>query len=81
MAESSIDPTTTQWRENFTRLFESEAQRTHESLQSLISLAEKQNNRVRKNELAIASLKTWVALIGGITGMIRFAAAFLQSLP
>jgi len=78
MAE--IDPATQQWRENFTKLFESEAQRTHESLQAITGLLEKQNDRVRNNELAIAGMKTWITLIGGVTGLTGIAIALLQAM-
>jgi len=75
-----IDPTTAQWRENFTKLFESEAKRTHESLQGITALLERQNSRVRKNELAIAGMKTWITLIGGVTGLTGIAIALLQAM-
>ena len=77
---TDIDPATSQWRENFTRLFESEARRTHESLQSITNLLEKQNNRVRKNELELAGMKTWITLIGGVTGLTGIAVALLQAM-
>ena len=76
----SIDPATQQWRENFSNLFEGEAARTRESLQEIKAMLSAQNGRVRKCEYAIASLKTWVALVGGMTGLVGIASVLLQSM-
>jgi len=94
MAE--IAAATLQWREDFDRRFSDQSARTSESLDKITKLIEQQNNRVRANEMSIMTkadegrvrkveltvegLKTWVALIGGATGLIGIAAALLQAL-
>ena len=91
-----IDPTTVQWREMFAKLTGVEFQHIRETLDGIRGLLEKQNGRlaglestvskkadeerVRKVELAVEGIKTWVALIGGVTGLIGIAAALLQAM-
>ena len=77
---ADIDPLTMQWREDFDRRFRESADRTSQALDGITRLLEQQNSRVRKNELALASLKTWVALTGGVTGVIGVSVALLQAL-
>lgn len=66
---AGVDPATRQWREMFSASVHVEMAHQREMLEEIRKLARSQNNRVRQNELAIASLKTWVALVGGLTGV------------
>lgn len=75
-----VDPVTTQWREGFDRRFTEQSDRTSDALDKITTLLEKQNHRVRVNELAIASMKTWIALVGGVSGVIGVGVALLQAL-
>jgi len=101
---NTINPSTPEWREQFSAQMMKEFEHSHEILKEVREVVKAQNNRVRSNELAIASaiqsglvrdkivtenralvgdlvkqvnvnslaiasLKTWVALVGGITGI------------
>jgi len=79
MGEYAVDPATTQWREDFDRRFGEESERMQGSLLKIEGLLTTQNNRVRKNEVAIAKIQTWVTLIGSVTGLIGIATALLQA--
>ena len=81
---AGIDPNTQQWREMFAESIEAKfqhaAERDADSRALLVEILERvkeQNHRVRVNELAIAGLKTWVALVGGLGGFGGLLAALL----
>ena len=73
---AGVDPSTQQWREMFAESIEAKFQHAAERdadsralLVEILDRVKEQNRRIRANELAIAGLKTWVALVGGLTGI------------
>ena len=92
---ADIDPGTLQWRESFDEKFKTESQYTRKVLDEIHDLVKQQNQRVRAveieltkkagivdvqtNSIAIASLKTWVAIVGGGVGIIGLGTALLQA--
>lgn len=80
MAGNGVDPSTVQWREMFSERCRVEWEHNRQLLEEIRGLVRDQNSTVRTNSLAIAALKTWVALFGGMTGLIGIAVALLQVL-
>ena len=72
-----IDPATLEWRELFARSVDAELTNNHALLLEIRELCKTQNKRIRANELAIASLQTWVAVVGGLTGIGGLISALL----
>jgi hypothetical protein len=69
-----------EWRDLFQTLFQREMESLRESLNRIEEKVDKQNDRIRKNEAAIAQLKTWVALVGSGMGLLGLAAAIFEIL-
>ncbi len=91
-----LDASTVQWREMFAGQMAGEFRYTHEKLDGISKLLERQNGRLRaleismaskadadaveKNKLAIAHIKTWTAIVGGGMGLISLAALLLGAI-
>ena len=72
-----IDPATLEWRELFARSVGAELNSNRTLLLEIRELCKTQNERIRANEIAIASLKTWVVIVGGLTGIGGLISAML----
>lgn len=89
-----VSPEMLQWREMFSSQVEREFKHVHEKLDGITLLLQTQNGRVRTmetsltakadaddcqvNTLEIARLKTWVALVGSLFGLMGIVLAVLQ---
>lgn len=69
MAGNDVNVATQQWREMFAERCRVEWEHNRQLLEEIRVLVRAQNSNVRINSLSIASLKTWVALVGGLTGV------------
>lgn len=88
-----IDPATIEWRELFSKAVEADSARKQKILEEIRELVRIQNGqvrtnqlaiaarpseeRVRANEVAIAGLRTWVAVVGGVGGIGGLIAVIL----
>lgn len=77
MANRDIDPAIVQWQEMFSERCRVEWEHNRQLLEEIRRLVREQNTAVRRNSLAIASLKTWVALVGGLGGIGGLVAVIL----
>ncbi|MBC8445782.1 MAG: hypothetical protein H8D74_01145 [Chloroflexi bacterium] len=75
-----IDPATLAWREMFAKAMAAEFDHHRQLLVEIRDQGRVRNGRVRANEIAIAGLKTWVAVIGSGLGLVGLASALLQAL-
>ena len=75
-----IDSATLEWREIFAKAVAAEFKHHEQLLVEIRDQGKAMGVRVRSNELAVAGLKTWVAVIGSGLGLIGLASALLQAL-
>ena len=80
MANDKLDAATITWREMFAKLVTAKFENQEKLLVEICEQGKIRNNRVRKNELAIAGLRMWVTLVGSVVGLIGIAVALLQAL-
>jgi len=60
--------------------FERECEYNREMLGEIRDLIKAQNERVRKNTVDIAGLRTWVSVVGGLGGVLGGLGAIISSI-